>query len=195
MAPGGARVPTPLHEGKTITLGLNASDSRRRARWRSVINNRAGGGTATALDGRTVRVKARWTRARVNFIAELEELPLPIPPRRQGGQPAHRLHRAQPGGDAGALRHRARQPVHHHQQHAGHQPAGNPLSQGPDRGRTKERHPDQSRTAAMHAWCRPRRNWPTWCALNTLGATPQDLLAIPAGHQGGRRAERRAEVI
>ena len=80
--PDGAQVersvPTPLHEGETIKLGLNASDFQIARKVARVINERLGGGTATALDGRTVQVQApQDPGARVNFIAELEELPLP----------------------------------------------------------------------------------------------------------------------
>ena len=70
-------VPTPLHEGDSITLGLNASDFQTARRVADAINARMGAGRATALDGRTVQVQAPTAPgARVNFIAELEELPL-----------------------------------------------------------------------------------------------------------------------
>jgi flagellar P-ring protein precursor FlgI len=70
-------VPTPLHEGDSITLGLNASDFQTARRVADAINARMGAGRATALDGRTVQVQAPTSPgARVNFIAELEELPL-----------------------------------------------------------------------------------------------------------------------
>ena len=75
-------VPTPLHEGNTITLGLNASDFQTARTVAQAINARRGPGTAEALDARTVRVQAPPdAHARVNFIAELEELPLPETPR------------------------------------------------------------------------------------------------------------------
>ena len=75
-------VPTPLHEGDTITLGLNASDFQTARTVAQAINARRGPGTAEALDARTVRVQAPPdAHARVNFIAELEELPLPETPR------------------------------------------------------------------------------------------------------------------
>ncbi|MDD2713514.1 MAG: flagellar basal body P-ring protein FlgI [Simplicispira sp.] len=68
-------VPTPLHDGDFITLGLNASDFQTARRVAQAINARLGQGQATALDGRTVQVQAPSTPgARVNFIAELEEL-------------------------------------------------------------------------------------------------------------------------
>src|SRR5574344_1294175 len=70
-------VPTPLHEGDTITLGLNASDFQTARKVAQAINNRAGAGTATAMDGRTMQVLAPpQPGARVNFLAELEELQL-----------------------------------------------------------------------------------------------------------------------
>jgi len=68
-------VPTPLHEGDSITLGLNASDFQTARRVAQAINAAMGNGRATAIDGRTVQVQAPTAPgARVNFIAELEEL-------------------------------------------------------------------------------------------------------------------------
>ena len=80
--PDGAQVersvPTPLHEGESITLGLDASDFQSARKVAQAINARSGPGTATAIDGRTVQVRApQDPGARVAFIAELEELQLP----------------------------------------------------------------------------------------------------------------------
>ncbi len=70
-------VPTPLNEGDSVTLGLNASDFQTARRVAQAINARMGEGRAQALDGRTVQVRAPTDpNARVNFIAELEELPI-----------------------------------------------------------------------------------------------------------------------
>ena len=70
-------VPTPLNDGDFITLGLNASDFQTARRVAQAINARMGPGKATALDGRTVQVQAPTSPgARVNFIADLEELPI-----------------------------------------------------------------------------------------------------------------------
>lgn len=70
-------VPTPLNEGDTINLGLNASDFQTARRVAQAINTKLGSGLATALDGRTVQVRAPIDPgARVGFIADLEELPL-----------------------------------------------------------------------------------------------------------------------
>ena len=72
-------VPTPLHDGDFILLGLNASDFQTARRVAQAINAKHGAGQATALDGRTVQVQApSGPGARVNFIAELEELPIEI---------------------------------------------------------------------------------------------------------------------
>ncbi len=70
-------IPTPLNEGSTIRLGLNASDFQMASQVVKAINNRHGAGTATALDGRTVEVRApELSGARVSFIADIEELTL-----------------------------------------------------------------------------------------------------------------------
>lgn len=79
--PGGAQVersvPTPLQEGNSITLGLDASDFQTARKVAQAINTRFGAGSARALDGRTIKVNAPADAdARVTFMAELEELPL-----------------------------------------------------------------------------------------------------------------------
>jgi flagellar P-ring protein precursor FlgI len=79
--PDGAQVernvPTPLQEGSSITLGLQATDFQTARRVAQAINTKFGAGSAQALDGRTVKVNAPTEPdARVTFMAELEELPL-----------------------------------------------------------------------------------------------------------------------
>jgi flagellar P-ring protein precursor FlgI len=79
--PGGAQieraVPTPLLEGNSIKLGLEASDFQTARRVAAAINTRFGDGVARALDGRTVDVRAPMEpNDRISFIAEMEELPL-----------------------------------------------------------------------------------------------------------------------
>jgi flagellar P-ring protein FlgI len=70
-------VPTPLQDSNGITLGLQASDFQTARSVAQAINRRFGIGAARALDGRTIRVNAPTDPdARVNFMAELEELPL-----------------------------------------------------------------------------------------------------------------------
>ena len=79
--PSGAQVErvvaTPLQEGDSIKLGLDASDFQTARRVAQAINRRFGEGSARALDGRTVQVRAPTDpNARVTFIAEMEELQL-----------------------------------------------------------------------------------------------------------------------
>jgi len=77
--PGGAQIergiPTSLLEGASIKLGLEASDFQTARRVAQSINQRFGPATAKALDGRTVEVKAPTDPdARITFIADMEEL-------------------------------------------------------------------------------------------------------------------------
>lgn len=79
--PDGAQVertvPTPLLNGTTITLDLKASDFQTARQVAQVINSRTAEGTARALNGRTVEVKAPTdANERVSFLAQLEEMPL-----------------------------------------------------------------------------------------------------------------------
>jgi flagellar P-ring protein precursor FlgI len=79
--PNGAQieraVPTPLLEGNSIKLGLEASDFQTARRVAETINRRFGEGSARALDGRTVDVLApAGANERIAFIAEMEELQL-----------------------------------------------------------------------------------------------------------------------
>ncbi len=79
--PDGAQVeravPTALLEGATINLSLNASDFQTARLVALAINGQYGQGVAQALDGRTVQVKAPTNaNERINFLAEMEELPV-----------------------------------------------------------------------------------------------------------------------
>ena len=79
--PAGAQVersvPSALLEGDSISLGLNASDFQTARRVAQAIDRKMGTGSARALDGRTVEVRAPTdANARVNFVAELEEITL-----------------------------------------------------------------------------------------------------------------------
>lgn len=70
-------VPTALQEGNTINLSLNASDFQTARKVAQAINRKFGDGVARALDGRSVEVKAPTSpNERVNFLAEMEELPV-----------------------------------------------------------------------------------------------------------------------
>lgn len=79
--PDGAQVeravPTSLQEGATINLSLEASDFQTARKVAQAIDRKFGSGIAQALDGRTVQVQAPLNpNDRVNFIAEMEELPV-----------------------------------------------------------------------------------------------------------------------
>ena len=79
--PNGAQieraVPTPLLEGNSVRLGLDAYDFQTARRVAEAINRRFGDGIARALDGRTVDVQAPTDpNSRITFLAEMEELPL-----------------------------------------------------------------------------------------------------------------------
>lgn len=81
--PGGGQVertvPTPLLLGESVDLNLNASDFQTARRVAQAINSAMGEGTAQALDGRLVRVRAPLDpNARVAFLADIEELPLEL---------------------------------------------------------------------------------------------------------------------
>jgi flagellar P-ring protein precursor FlgI len=69
-------VPTPLMDGETLQLGLNASDFATARAVADAINAAKGAGTASALDGRTIRVKAPRGDERVGFLADIENLPI-----------------------------------------------------------------------------------------------------------------------
>jgi flagellar P-ring protein precursor FlgI len=79
--PDGAQVeravPTAILEGSSISLSLNASDFQTARKVAQTLNTKYGPGTAIALDGRTVQVLAPAApNERIGFIAEMEELPI-----------------------------------------------------------------------------------------------------------------------
>ncbi len=72
-------VPTPLLDGDTVLLGLNASDFTTAGRVAQAINTAKGAGTAQALDGRRVRVRMPTVdHERVAFLADVENLSLEL---------------------------------------------------------------------------------------------------------------------
>jgi flagellar P-ring protein precursor FlgI len=79
--PNGAQVeravPSPLLEGESVNLGLNTTDFQTARRVALAIDRKMGTGTARAIDGRTIEVRAPTeSNARVGFLAELEEITL-----------------------------------------------------------------------------------------------------------------------
>ncbi len=70
-------VDTPLGQGEYVFLELNGSDFTTAQRVVQAINRAIGAGTAAAQDGRVVRVKApRDSNQRVSFLATVENLPV-----------------------------------------------------------------------------------------------------------------------
>jgi flagellar P-ring protein precursor FlgI len=81
--PGGGQVeravPTPLAQGDSLQLDLNASDFNTAREVARAINARFGTGTAMAQDGRVVKVKMPAAPdERVAFLADMENLPLEL---------------------------------------------------------------------------------------------------------------------
>jgi len=68
-------VPTPLNQGDTLQLDLNASDFNTAREVARAINNKMGENTAFAIDGRVVRVRMpSEPGSRVGFMADIENL-------------------------------------------------------------------------------------------------------------------------
>jgi len=83
--PSGAQVersvPTPLAQGEILQLDLNSSDYATARAVAQAINKAKGAGTAQAMDGRVVRVRAPTTPdERVAFLADVENLPVDLAP-------------------------------------------------------------------------------------------------------------------
>ena len=72
-------VPTPLAAGEYIQLDVSSADFATAREVARAINGAKGEGTAFALDGRVVRVRApQDMHARVAFLADVENLPLEL---------------------------------------------------------------------------------------------------------------------
>jgi flagellar P-ring protein precursor FlgI len=73
-------VATPIGDGDSLQLDLNATDFATAREVVRAINARMGSGTADALDGRAVRVRMPATAdARVSFMAEIENIEVKQP--------------------------------------------------------------------------------------------------------------------
>jgi flagellar P-ring protein precursor FlgI len=72
-------VPTPLNQGEYLQLDLNSNDYNTAREVARAVNAKMGDGIAQALDGRVVRVRMPVsTDARVSFMADIENLPLEL---------------------------------------------------------------------------------------------------------------------
>jgi flagellar P-ring protein precursor FlgI len=64
--------------GDMLQLDLNAADFATARAVANAINTAKGAGTAQALDGRVVRARPREPDQRVSFLADIEDLPLEL---------------------------------------------------------------------------------------------------------------------
>jgi flagellar P-ring protein precursor FlgI len=72
-------VATPLNQGDSLQLDLNANDFNTAREVARAINRKMGEGTAQALDGRAVRVRMPASPPeRVAFLADVENLPIEL---------------------------------------------------------------------------------------------------------------------
>ena len=72
-------VPTPLSQGDTLQLDLNSNDFNTAREVARAINTKMGNGIAQALDGRVVRVRMpEGTDARVAFMADIENIDIAL---------------------------------------------------------------------------------------------------------------------
>ena len=72
-------VPTPLSQGDTLELDLNSADYATARAVANAINASKGAGVARALDGRVIKVRAPMdSNARVDFLADLENLDISL---------------------------------------------------------------------------------------------------------------------
>jgi len=68
-------VPTPLSQGDSLELDLNSADFATARAVANAINANKGAGVARAIDGRVIKVRAPTdSGARVDFLADLENL-------------------------------------------------------------------------------------------------------------------------
>ena len=72
-------VATPLLDGESLQLGVTANDYATATAVAEAINSAKGAGTAAALDGRSVRVRMPpAAQERMAFLADIENLPLKL---------------------------------------------------------------------------------------------------------------------
>ena len=74
-------VPTPLNQGDYLQLDLNSNDYNTAREVERAVNAKMGPGHAQAVDGRVVRVRMpQGADARVAFMADIENLPIELAP-------------------------------------------------------------------------------------------------------------------
>ena len=189
-------VPTPLDEGETLTLGLASADFHTAREVARAINDAKGAGTAQALDGRSVRVRVPPSPQRVAFLADIENLRLDL------AEPAARI----------VLNARTGTVVFNGEVRLGpcavahgslsvtinstpsvSQPA--PFGQGQTTVTEKAEITIAQQSGALVEMPAGARLSDVVKALNSLGATPQDLLAILQAMRSAGALQAELEVI
>lgn len=76
-------VPTTYAQNGLVRLELNSSDFGIAQRVVTALNRKFGGQTATALNGRTIEIRApQDPKKQLNFLSQIENLPVTLPPAR-----------------------------------------------------------------------------------------------------------------
>jgi flagellar P-ring protein precursor FlgI len=190
-------VPTPLHQGEFVQLDLNAADFNTARQVALAIDRAKGGGTAQALDGRVVRVRMPADpNARVAFLADIENLELTL------GKPAARIVlNARTGSvvmneavtlGACAVAHGSLS-VTISSTPVVSQP--NPLARGDTVVAEKADIAIAQQTGSLVQMPAGAKLADVVKALNSLGATPQDLLAILQAMKSAGALNAELEVI
>jgi flagellar P-ring protein precursor FlgI len=192
-----ASVPTPLLEGNTVVLGLNAADFNTARRVAQAINTAKGAGVAMARDGRTVAVAVPADPGdRIGFLADIENLPIEL------ARPAARVVlNARTGSvvlnegvtlGACAVAHGSLS-VTISTTPSVSQPA--PLSQGQTTVTERSDITITQQGGALMQLPAGAKLADVVRALNALGATPQDLLAILQAMRSAGALQAEIEVI
>jgi flagellar P-ring protein precursor FlgI len=190
-------VPTPLNQGDSLQLDLNASDYNTAREVARAINNRMGGAIAQAVDGRRVHVRMPESPdARVSFMAEIENLNVDL------ASPAARvIINARTGSvvvneavtlSACAVAH-GNLSVTINSTPLVSQP--NPLSQGQTVQAEKNDITIRQEPGSLIQLPAGTKLADVVKALNSLGATPQDLLAILQAIKSAGALNAELEVI
>ena len=190
-------VPTPLNQGEFMQLDLNSNDFNTAREVARAINTRMGEGLAQALDGRVIRVRMPATpNERVAFMADIENLPV------ERAVPAARVVvNARTGSvvmnsavtlSACAVAHGSLS-VTINSTPVVSQP--NPLSTGQTVVREKADITIKQEPGTLIQMPAGTKLAEVVKALNSLGATPQDLLAILQALKSAGALNAELEVI
>ncbi|UUX97559.1 flagellar basal body P-ring protein FlgI [Aquabacterium sp. J223] len=190
-------VATPLVQGDTLQLDLMAADFNTARAVANAINAAKGAGVAQAMDGRTVAVRAPMTPGeRVAFLADIENLPLNL-----AAPAAKVVINARTGSvvmnqavtlEACAVAH-GNLSVTISSQPVVSQPA--PFSQGQTVVGEKADITMKQDAGALVNMPAGAKLADVVRALNALGATPQDLLAILQAMKSAGALNAEIEVI